>query len=152
MAAPSFHVHLFKKEARVLHSFVRLSASTYSDLVDENEAVFPHHLLPFQIQVESWLGLGLCARLGLIFSAGRSLPERLGQRHSGRVFTWQVAHLAHQGGLDVYVGAELAHPLWKRNKTTLVSMNEMPSKHVPNLTRIASVADCFIQILKCRVH
>lgn len=93
-----------------------VSMLTYSDLVDEIEAVFPHLRLSSQLRVESGHRLGFHARLGLIFSDGRSLLEGVGKRNSGGVFTRQVAHLAHQSGLGVYKGAELTHPLWKRKK------------------------------------
>ena len=92
------------------------SASTYSDLLDEVEAVFLHRLLSLQLQVDSGLRLGLHARLRLFFGDGRSLLERLRQRNSRGVFPRQVAHLTHQGRLGVYKGAELAHPLRKRQK------------------------------------
>ncbi len=60
---------------------------TYSDVVDENEAVFPHHLLSLQLQVDSGLRLGSHTRLRLIFGAGRSLLEGLWQRNSSGIFT-----------------------------------------------------------------
>lgn len=88
-----------------------VSVLTYSDLVDEKEAVFPHHLLSFHFHVDSGLRSGPHTQLGLIFGAGRSLLERLGQRNSSRVFRRQVAHLTHHSGIGVYIGAELAHPL-----------------------------------------
>lgn len=83
-------------------------ALTYSDLVDELEAVLPHQLLPLLLQVDSRFGLRLRGRLGRIFS----LQERCG----GRVFTWKVTHLAHRGRLGICIGAELTGPLDKTDK------------------------------------
>lgn len=84
---------------------------TYSDLVDEFEAVFPHRLLSSELHGDSGL------RLGRLFRDGRRLLEGLGKRNSAGVFTRQVAHLTHLSGLGVYEGAELTHPLLKRKNT-----------------------------------
>ena len=86
--------------------------STYSDLVDEDEAVLLHRPLPPQVQVHPRLRLRPDARLLLIFGAGRRrLLEGQRQRNPAGVFARQVAHLANLSGLGVYEGAELAHPL-----------------------------------------
>lgn len=45
---------------------------TYSDLLEEIEAVVSHHLLSFDIQVDSGLGLRLYSHCGVFFGAGRS--------------------------------------------------------------------------------
>lgn len=92
------------------------SVWAYSDLVDKTEAILPHRLLPFQLHVDSRLGLGSAAWQGLVFGAGGGLLEGLWKRDAGGVFTRQVAHLAHRGELGVDEGAEPAHPLWSRKK------------------------------------
>lgn len=87
-----------------------IQKSTYSYVVDQYEAIFPHQLLSLQLQVDLWQWLGLHSRLGGLLG-GRLCLEDWGKRNCGGVFTRIVAHLTHYRGLGVCIGAELACPL-----------------------------------------
>ena len=118
--------------------FSDVSVVTYSDLVDENEAVVSHHLLSFYLHGDPGQWQGLHTQLGLIFNAaGRRLLERQGQRNPRRVFTWRVvAHLAHPGGTGVHVGAELAHPLGKHKVRWIVVFKNTNYSHISGIWKI----------------
>lgn len=80
---------------------------TYFDLVDEVQAIFLHYLLSLQVRVHSGLLQGRVCRGHL--------------RLLGGVFTWQVAHLAHQRQPGVDVSAEPANPLRQRPKRVMTT-------------------------------